>query len=176
MIEVVSLDFGGTIAYEVGEDHVLYYNVLRELGYTISVDLVKRGLVEAKGWWRREKTRTGRVWCEEAYVEFVERFFSSIGLPVSRSLALKVVDLLPRRVAFRAYDDVEPALRELRERGFRLIVISNVSSLKNLSIYLTRIGLMEYFELLVASGSVGYEKPKPRNIQTSIESSEYPSP
>ena len=40
-----------------------------------------------------------------------------------------------------------------------MIVISNVSSKRNLQTYLDKVGLADYFNILVASGNVGYEKP-----------------
>jgi len=67
-----------------------------------------------------------------------------------------------------------PLSKNLKKRGFRFIIISNVSSLRNLSIYLSRIGLESYFDLLVASGSVGYEKPNPEIFKLASKMSNTP--
>ena len=169
MFEVVSLDFGGTIAYEVEEDYVVYCEVLRELGYAANLNAIREALAKARSWWRQEKARSGRIWDRDAYVDFVKRVLRVLGLPDPNALAREMLSILPHRVEFRAYNDVEPAIRELRRKGYRLIVISNISSLENLSIYLARTGLKDYFDLLVASGSVGFEKPDPRIFRLASE-------
>jgi len=169
MFEAVSLDFGGTIAYEAKEDYVVYCEVLGELGYAVDLNAVREALARARGWWRQEKARSGRIWNMDAYVDFVEYVLRVLDLPSPDELAQDVLSVLPHRVEFKAYDDAEPAIRELKRRGYRLIVISNVSSLENLSIYLARTGLRKYFDLLMASGSVGFEKPDPRIFRLASE-------
>ena len=161
VFEVVSLDFGGTLAYEVSDDRLVYREILSELGYRVGAEDIGRALRDARSWWRAEKRRLGRIWDARAYREFVEHVLESLGLPNSRALALKVARILPLRTRFRVYDDVRPALKELRGMGLRLIVVSNVSSLENLTVYLTQVGLGSSFDLLIASGTVGFEKPHP---------------
>ncbi|RLE62378.1 MAG: hypothetical protein DRJ38_09720 [Thermoprotei archaeon] len=167
MFKVVSLDFGGTIAHEIEQDYVVYHKVLNELGYSINLNLVEKALRDARAWWREEKAKTGRVWNMKAYVELIERVLKALELPTEKTVDF--LKILPHRIRFRVYDDVKPTLEELKRRGYRLIVISNVSSLKNLSIYISSIGLKDYFELLIASGTVGFEKPDPRIFKLALE-------
>lgn len=56
-----------------------------------------------------------------------------------------------------------------------MIIISNVSSKRNLSIYLSRLGLLNYFNELIASGTVGYEKPNPKIYEIAIKTVNTPS-
>ncbi|MEM4461881.1 MAG: HAD-IA family hydrolase, partial [Candidatus Bathyarchaeia archaeon] len=100
-------------------------------------------------------------WDEEARISMIERMLSIIGLPCTRGLASTIGDLWLERAEYRAYDDVEPALETLKSLGYRLIVISNSSSKRSLEVNLRRAGILGYFEVLVSSGSVGYEKPHP---------------
>lgn len=174
LLETVSLDFGGTLAYEVKDDHIVFYEILSELGYKVDVEQLKDVFRSVRDWWRWEKVKTGKLWNEEAFIELIQHMISALRLPNPRKLALQVSELWPHRVVFRAYEDVEPALKELKKRGFRFIIISNVSSLRNLSIYLSRIGLESYFDLLVASGSVGYEKPNPEIFKLASKMSNTP--
>ncbi|KPV62130.1 MAG: putative HAD-hydrolase [Candidatus Bathyarchaeota archaeon BA1] len=160
-LETISPDFGGILAYEVKEDHVVYHEILSELGHRVDVNRIKEAHRGARNWWAEERVRTGRLWSGEAWVDLVERMVSYLTLPNPRELTSQVCELWPYRMVFRTYEDVKPALEELKHQGLRLIVISNVSSRKNLLIYLTRLGLESYFDLLVASGSIGYEKPNP---------------
>ncbi|MDJ0269829.1 MAG: HAD-IA family hydrolase [Aigarchaeota archaeon] len=62
----------------------------------------------------------------------------------------------------RKFDDVDRTLNAVKEYGARLIIISNIASEMWLRIYLNRLGIAGYFDYLVASGSVGFEKPDTR--------------
>ena len=75
---------------------------------------------------------------------------------------------------FRAYDDAAPTLNELKSAGFKLIVISNVSSSKNLKTYLRKAGIPNHFEAIIASGDVGYEKPNPEIFKIASKISNTP--
>jgi len=167
MVKIVSLDFGGTIAYELEKEHVVYHRLLEELGYSTDLNLVEKALKEARDWWREERARTGRIWNMDVYLELIKRVLKALGLPIE--IAPDFLKILPHRVKLGVYEDVEPTLKELKSKGYRLIVISNVSSLDNLSIYLSRVGLRDYFECLIASGTVGFEKPDSRIFELALE-------
>lgn len=167
MVKVISLDFGGTIAYELEEDYMAYHRLLKELGYLTDLNLVEKALEEARDWWREERARTGRIWNMDVYLELIERVLRTLKLPVE--IASDFLKILPHRVELGVYEDVELTLRELKDRGYRLIVISNVSSVDNLSIYLSRVGLRDYFEFLIASGTVGFEKPDSRIFELALK-------
>ena len=103
----------------------------------------------------------------DVYLELIERVLRTLKLPVE--IASDFLKILPHRVELGVYEDVELTLRELKDRGYRLIVISNVSSVDNLSIYLSRVGLRDYFEFLIASGTVGFEKPDSRIFELALK-------
>lgn len=160
---VVSFDFGGTLADLDKERHVAYFETFNELGLTVDVKLLKEKLVEAHNWWLEERKRTGMIWTEETRLMFIEKLFRLLNIDRDdlRDLALEFSKVLRYNLTFYVYDDVEPVLNILRDKGYLLIVVSNVSSLETLTVYLTQAGLMEYFILLVASGTIGFEKPHP---------------
>lgn len=160
-VEVVSLDCGDTLIHRVRDHHLVIFDILRSLGYELDVDRVRYAFEEARLWWREERRRTGRVWDEEARISMIGKMLSIIGLPCGRSLASTIGDLWLEKAEYKAYDDVESTLKTLKSLGYRLIVISNSSSKRSLELNLRRTGLLGYFEVLVSSGSVGYEKPHP---------------
>jgi putative hydrolase of the HAD superfamily len=67
------------------------------------------------------------------------------------------LDALMRSLQFEAFDDAAPALRELRARGLRLVVVSNWDC--SLSEVLERVGLRELVDAVVVSAVVGAAKP-----------------
>ncbi|HEX5617789.1 MAG TPA: HAD family hydrolase, partial [Solirubrobacteraceae bacterium] len=74
------------------------------------------------------------------------------------SLGVEIdVDTLLAALHFRAYPDVEPALRELRARGLRLVVVSNWDF--SLHERLEETGVAALVDGAVASAELGHAKP-----------------
>ena len=156
--EIVSLDFGGTLAYETKEEHIVYYDAFGKLGFKLDIDDLQLALKHAKAWWKQEK-KQGKIWNEHMTVKYADRILSYLKINGTMNLAKRVAELWREIAEYKAYDDVEPTILALRKEGYRLIVISNVSSVMNLSKFLSKVNLNSYFDLLVGSGSIGIEKP-----------------
>ena len=75
-------------------------------------------------------------------------------------------DALLASLAFRAFGDVAPALRELRERGLRLVVVSNWDC--SLREVLGSAGLIELVDGAVSSAEAGAAKPDPRAFEAGL--------
>ena len=79
---------------------------------------------------------------------------------VSGELGMEVTaDQLVDAIRFDAYPDAAPALRELRERGLRLVVVSNWDC--SLPTVLERCGLGDLLDGVVSSAAAGARKPDP---------------
>ncbi len=63
--------------------------------------------------------------------------------------------------------DTPEVLRALQRRGLRLSVISNSDG--RIAALLERLGLADFFELIVDSGSFGVEKPDPRIFEHTLQ-------
>jgi len=68
---------------------------------------------------------------------------------------------------FRAFPDAQPALRELRARGVRLVAASNWDA--SLPEGLERAGLAPYLDGAVSSALVGAAKPDPAVFRAALE-------
>ncbi|MCS7387000.1 MAG: HAD family hydrolase [archaeon GB-1867-005] len=169
MLSAISFDFGGTLARELKEEHQVFHEILMDLGYSVEVELVKEALSAAWDWWLQEKARTGRVWSEEALKDVIKLILRRVGALDIEKLVLKAVELYPYKLEFEVYPDVEPALKKLEQLRYRLTVISNASSQRNVEIYLEKLGLKRYFDLVVVSGTIGYEKPNPKIFHAAAE-------
>lgn len=156
--DVISFDFSGTLAYETKSEGAVFRDILTGLSVEVDLQRLRKSLEEARGWWRRERAR-GVIWNESSQLDFVRKVLLEIGSTPRDDLAETIARIWPDALELKAYEDVKPTLEKLRDMGFRLILVSNVSSKSNLLKYVTRVGISEYFELLVASGSVGFEKP-----------------
>jgi putative hydrolase of the HAD superfamily len=68
---------------------------------------------------------------------------------------------------WRVYDDVTGVLIELRKRGLRLAIVSNWGS--RLPVLCEELGISSYFEVVVVSSIVGYEKPHPNIFRYALD-------
>jgi HAD superfamily hydrolase (TIGR01549 family) len=66
-------------------------------------------------------------------------------------------------------DAVLPALEVLRERGLRIVVVSNANG--TLRAHLDRLGLTPRFDVVLDSADEGVEKPHPRFFEIALEKS-----
>jgi HAD superfamily hydrolase (TIGR01662 family) len=71
-------------------------------------------------------------------------------------------------------DDAIPTLDMLRERGYRLGMISNTSDDKNVQQLVDRWGLRPYFEFIVTSAGCGIRKPDERIFRLALDHFEVP--
>ncbi|MCS7172575.1 MAG: HAD-IA family hydrolase [Armatimonadetes bacterium] len=71
------------------------------------------------------------------------------------------------RPEYTPYPEVPRVLEELRRRGYRLGVVSNWEP--DLPDVLRRVGLLDAFEVVVASAVVGAAKPDPRIFRVALD-------
>ena len=87
---------------------------------------------------------------------------------VSEQLGVEIsVDELVEAIRFEAYPDVAPALTELRDRGLRLIAVSNWDC--SLPRVLARCGLERMLDGTVSSAAAGARKPDPAIFSAALE-------
>jgi putative hydrolase of the HAD superfamily len=75
-------------------------------------------------------------------------------------------------LSFEPFPDAAPALRELRGRGLRLVVVSNWDC--SLRAVLDSAGLLELVDDVVASAEAGAAKPDPAPFLTALEAAGCP--
>lgn len=76
------------------------------------------------------------------------------------------LEALMDSLRFAAFDDAAPALRGLRARGLRLVVVSNWDC--SLGEVLARVGLRELLDAVVTSAEVGASKPDVRVFEAGL--------
>ncbi|HEX9015329.1 MAG TPA: HAD-IA family hydrolase [Chloroflexota bacterium] len=85
----------------------------------------------------------------------------SLGVPASPELIARLLDIEGRRLreSVHPYPETEGLLSELRRRGYRLGLVSNVSDAA--AIPIAHLGLDALFDVMVLSHEVGILKPDP---------------
>ena len=104
--------------------------------------------------------------------ERLERLRDRCADEMRRALGIEELDHARARRAmlgaleFTPYPDVEPALRELRERGLTVVVASNWDC--SLPEWLRPAGILELVDGVVTSAEVGAAKPSPRVFERAL--------
>ncbi len=99
-----------------------------------------------------------------AWRELVEKTFAGLGeAPVGSDLFEQLYARFESPEVWRVFEDVRPALIELRRHGLKLGLISNWD--ERLRPLLEKLKLIQYFDVVVISIEAGYTKPSPEIFQ-----------
>jgi putative hydrolase of the HAD superfamily len=152
-IRAVTFDAGGTLIEPWPSVGAVYAEVANEFGFRCEVEKLTAGFFSA---WQ---SRSTFGYSRQEWFEVVQHSFQE-----SCDVTAKMFDAIYERFAesrcWRIYDDVLPALEQLKARGLRLAVISNWDD--RLVSLLEGLGLANHFEAIFVSALVGAHKPSPK--------------
>lgn len=171
-ITTVFLDLYQTVAYIHPERELRQLRVLKEFGFDVELNAVRRAYIEADIDYTLvgQKTPLYYMSREERhliYVRFQQVLMQSLGLGRAASMAEQIYQRywqLDREL--RLYPDVVLTLSELGQSGYRLGLVTNVTDDPTRDI--ERIGLREQLDVVVASCLEKCDKPDPRIFQIAL--------
>lgn len=170
---VVFFDVGQTLIYADPSVPEVFTNVARSRGFDITVRDVEPCMADVNAFYQSEYLRDGDFWCvhERAVQLWLDMYTMMADYCGIRDdvpgLAQAVYDayLLPQN--WSLFPDVEACLKGLKRRGFRLGVISNWDA--TLEQLFRLLGLLPYFDEVVASAAVGCRKPSRAIFDIALE-------
>jgi epoxide hydrolase-like predicted phosphatase len=155
VLRAVVFDFGGTLFYEEPAEHIMrdlqrilrrdeipyYQDVYKFLG--LRFDNVCEASLEAVAYYYASLEGRGRVNLRRAreLEEVLSRVLSEHLKPI---------------------DGTKEVIKELKERGYKIAIISNASSQRAVEHAIEREGLADLVDAVVTSRLVGVRKPDPR--------------
>jgi putative hydrolase of the HAD superfamily len=158
-IRVISLDAGGTLIEPLPSVGHVYAQVAAEHGEAdLDPDELTRHFL--------------RQWKEKKDFGYTRACWRNLAAKTFQRGRLEFFDQLYQRFTradvWRVYPDVFPALRELREAGLQLAVISNWD--ERLRPLLAELGLDPFFDVITISLETGCQKPAPEIFQKTAAS------
>ncbi len=148
----VTFDVGGTLIEPWPSVGDVYANIARRHGFgNPDPEILNHGFSCA---W---KARGEFDYTRDAWRRIVAESFHRLAMPVTDQFFNELFDFFATPGAWRVYEDVLPALEQLRSRQIRLAVISNWDT--RLRPLLTRLKLDQYFETISCSYELGSAKP-----------------
>ncbi|MDJ0269828.1 MAG: hypothetical protein NXY59_04645 [Aigarchaeota archaeon] len=70
-MKVVSLDFGGTLAYEPREEYLTYHQLLASMGYRLKQEDVRKAYEKTIAYFKEGGIFGKRVWDGSLHLEFI---------------------------------------------------------------------------------------------------------
>lgn len=157
MIKGIFFDWGFTLAHPDPDRDVLFHRMAEDLGVLLPFEGLLRGIYEADNKvpqgapprFRRDKD-------EAPFIKWWGVLQSYIGGDLPKDVKLAITGAVGERVRntdWVLYDDVVPVLKDLKSRGFKLGIISNIS------MGIGKAGVGEILDVVVSANDIGIGKP-----------------
>jgi putative hydrolase of the HAD superfamily len=167
VIKAVFFDWFNTLAHYYPSREQLESQALKELGFLIVPETMRRALYLADKYYYEEQalfplSRRGPAEQVKVFLHYQRIVLQSCKIPLDDALAealMKRTRELNDTIKFVLYDDVAPALSVLRQKQITVGIISNLQS--EINSKCRELGIANLVDFTVTSGEVGADKPEP---------------
>ena len=160
--EAIFFDAGRTLLYahpSVGE---LYARAAARQGRVVDAKVMEDAFVAM--WHRQDHEHIGMEFWRRTVFATMERVG---GVPDPEACFQELWRVFAEPEVWRLYDDVAASLQTLKQRGYKLAVLSNWDW--RLRHIIEQSELHPYFDALIISEEVGVEKPNPKIFQAAMD-------
>lgn len=172
-VDLVVFDFDGTLAHRPGRWAQCLVDVLDEHrgGHRVSVNAIRSHLRSGFPWHRPEVAHL-ELSEPEAWWSSINRHlaaaYTAVGVDVDDQLLRAVRDNYCDPRGFRLYGDSIEALRLLASVDIDCVVLSN--HVPELESIVAGLGMSGFFERVITSARLGYDKPHPEAYRAALGS------
>jgi len=164
-IRAVLFDLGGTLVDE--KDFDGWVEIARRYYLDLDPDKLRHAFLEVETAVDALAPALAR---EDRLVDFWQRTLSraaekEVDAPTTRKFMAAVRE---EERPVRLYSDARRCLETLRSEGRALAVVSNSTSEATVRRILDRVGILDFFERIVSSGTEGVEKPDPEIFHRAV--------
>jgi len=173
MIKAVFFDLYHTLVRYEPPREQLQARALKDFGIEVNPETLHRPLIAADEYIyqeianaslsQRSKEEQTAVWAQYERIMLTEA-----GIEADDQLIFGLLDKMKQLdMKLVLFDDVVPALTDLKKRGLILGLISNVD--QDISSLLHNLGLADLLQVVVTSSDVGFNKPRPEIFQEAVK-------
>jgi putative hydrolase of the HAD superfamily len=165
MIKAAFFDLYYTLVRYEPPQEELEAKALRDFGIDVSPELFNRPLVAANEFIYQEIARCplsqrSKEETMALYTKFQRIVLKEAGIEADERLILAMLGKMQQfKMKLVLFDDVAPALNDLKGQGLILGLISNVE--RDLTATLSELGLASWLDIVVTSLDSGFNKPQP---------------
>ena len=172
MIKAVFFDLYHTLVRYEPPREELQAEALKDFGIDVSPESFRRPLVTADEFIYQEIARyplSKRSQEEKMalYARYQRVVLKEAGIETGEKLILALLGKMQQvKMKLVLFDDVVPALTDLKGKGLLLGLISNID--RDITSLLTELGLPSLLQVVVTSQDVGFNKPQPEIFQEAL--------
>mgnify|MGYP001573201633 CR=1 FL=1 len=153
----ILFDFGDTLVYLQPSKEDVFLKVLSENGIKIDKEEIKKAFLHNDYIKQSAITLKNEEGKRNFLINYNKKILSSLNINDNLdSLAIKINNEF-KKTHWKLFSDTIPVLEKLKKMRFRLALLSNWES--KLHEVCKKLGIYDYFELVLASTDVGIEKP-----------------
>ena len=173
MIKAVFFDFYHTLVRYEPPQEELEAKALKDFGIDVGPEVFRRPLVTADEFIYKEIARRplSQRSPEEKmalYAQYQGIVLKEAGIEASEKVVLGLLGKMQQfKIKLVLFDDVAPALNELKGKGLILGLISNIE--KDMTATLNELGLPSWLDIVVTSLGCGFNKPQPEIFQEALK-------
>ena len=173
MIKAVLFDLYNTLVTYDPPREEIEAKILKDFGIEVSPEALLRPILTADEFIYQEHARSSiskrsKEETTALYTQYHGILLKEAGLEASKEV---ILGILGKWMNFNLktvlYDDVVPALTNLKERGLILGLISNVD--RDIASLYQGLGLSAWLKVMVTSQEVGFNKPHPEIFQAALK-------
>jgi len=172
MIKAVFFDLYYTLVRYEPPQEELEAKALKDFGINASPEVFHRPLVAANEYMyeeiaRRPLSQRSKEETMALYTQYQRIVLKEAGIEADEKLVLAMLGKMQQfKMKLVLFDDVAPALNDLKSRGLILGLISNVE--RDLTATLNELGLPSWLDIVVTSLDSGFNKPQPEIFEEAM--------
>lgn len=172
-IEAVFFDVGNTLFMPYPSLEAVCREVLARFGYDPADEELRQGITAADEYYESRYWTDDSFWANEKdasqmWSELYALMLEKAGIDGDRHLIGRAIyDHFGDGDRWRTYPDVVPVFEKLRDRGYKLALVSNWDS--RLTKLCFDMGLDVYLDAVLSSASIGLIKPDPHIYEVACE-------
>jgi len=172
MIRAVFFDLYFTLVRYDPPQEELEANALKEFGIDKAPDVFSRPMAVANEFIyqeiaRRPLSKRSKEETIALYAQFQRIVLKEAGIEPDEKLVLAMLGKMQQfKTKLVLFDDVIPALKDLKSRGLILGLVSNVE--RDLTATMSGLGLPSWLDIVVTSLDAGFSKPQPEIFEEAI--------
>jgi len=177
MIKAVFFDLYHTLVHYEPSQEEMESRALKSFGIKVTAEALRRPILAANEFIyqemaRRPLSQRSKEEVTTLYAQYQRTVLKEAGIEADDKLVLRLLGMMQQaKMKLVLFNDVAPALDELKKRRLTLGLISNIE--RDMTSNLDELGLSSKLDIVVTSQDAGFAKPQPEIFQYALRQAEF---
>ncbi len=173
MIKAVFFDLYQTLVHYQPSQEELEADALKKLGINVKAAALRHPMLTANEFIyqqiaKRPLSQRSREETMALYSEYQRIVLKEAGIAAEEKTVLRLLGMMQQaKMDLVLFDDVMPAIDDLKKRKLKLGLISNIE--QNMTATLDKLGLSANLDIVVTSQDAGFTKPQPEIFRYALK-------